>query len=682
MVLLMPGQKQAGDLGDSEMKKLFLSVIIFIVFWTVPLFGATVKYIRSGAAGTGSGDDWTNAYASFAAAGAYARDCTYYVAGGLYSENVTVSTAESSTLWVKFKKANASDNSGVAGWDASYATDQAVITGKFIVTTVGYVEVEGVTGSGNSGHGIKFYVSGTYTYGVIDFRNSPAVSLHLHHVEIEGPGYEYGSAGVDGIYWNGTGKDFQVSYCYIHEIPRNGVLIGGVAGTSFTTAGEQGVLFENNYVTRTGGVGIAYPALHGQAIQVGYNSANAYTIFRNNTFVNTRGSANIAFLGGASASHTYSQIYNNLFYITDTTTTYDASPGTIWTNNAGGAVTDHIYIYNNTVFNFSDLYGRFYITSSADVTDVIVRNNLWVNSTLPTGYLGSATTISENGFYNNTGGGTATETASPFTDSANWDFTLKVTSNAATSGADLSAVFTTDILGITRSNWSIGAYEYATDETAPNLNTITIGSNGTTWTFVYDSAVHAASTADLCGNDDWDVAMTTAGAVTLAYSSGNNSNTIVCTGNVTVKSGDTVANGGVDYTQPGTGAGVLDTSDNELASFTNKAVANNSTQEDATGYDLTITVAGTGSGTVLSDPAGISGACASPCAFQFTTGTVVVTGASPNDGSYFQGWSGTGGCSGVSTCSLTLDAAKAATATFTLIPPSRVGGTFSGGTMQ
>ena len=52
---------------------------------------------------------------------------------------------------------------------------------------------------------------------------------------------------------------------------------------------------------------------------------------------------------------------------------------------------------------------------------------------------------------------------------------------------------------------------------------------------------------------------------------------------------------------------------------------------------------GTGSGTVTSSPAGIS--CGSTCSSSFTQGTAVTLTASPNVGSTFTGWGGSG-CSG------------------------------------
>lgn len=84
-------------------------------------------------------------------------------------------------------------------------------------------------------------------------------------------------------------------------------------------------------------------------------------------------------------------------------------------------------------------------------------------------------------------------------------------------------------------------------------------------------------------------------------------------------------------------------------------------------YQLTVVPAGTGTGTVTSAPTGIN--CGATCSAGFTSGTAVVLTAAPSSGSTFTGWSG-GGCSGTSTCSVTLTAATSVTATFAAAAPS------------
>jgi Divergent InlB B-repeat domain len=94
----------------------------------------------------------------------------------------------------------------------------------------------------------------------------------------------------------------------------------------------------------------------------------------------------------------------------------------------------------------------------------------------------------------------------------------------------------------------------------------------------------------------------------------------------------------------------VDRSRSVTATFTNKPV-------------LTVLPAGNGQGTVTSTPAGID--CGADCNEPYATGTHVTLTADPDPSSEFGGWNGA--CSGTS-CSVTMDASKSVTATFTLKP--------------
>lgn len=79
---------------------------------------------------------------------------------------------------------------------------------------------------------------------------------------------------------------------------------------------------------------------------------------------------------------------------------------------------------------------------------------------------------------------------------------------------------------------------------------------------------------------------------------------------------------------------------------------------------LNITRTGTGSGTVVSNPAGIN--CGADCSEPFTSGTTVALTATATTGSTFTGWSG-GICSGTAGCTFAMPATTTTvTAQFTL----------------
>ena len=82
-------------------------------------------------------------------------------------------------------------------------------------------------------------------------------------------------------------------------------------------------------------------------------------------------------------------------------------------------------------------------------------------------------------------------------------------------------------------------------------------------------------------------------------------------------------------------------------------------------YALSVTKAGTGTGTVTSSPAGID--CGSTCTAEYASGTSVTLTAAAASGSTFSGWSGA--CSGAeATCTVSMSEARSVTANFALVP--------------
>jgi hypothetical protein len=120
-------------------------------------------------------------------------------------------------------------------------------------------------------------------------------------------------------------------------------------------------------------------------------------------------------------------------------------------------------------------------------------------------------------------------------------------------------------------------------------------------------------------------------------------------------------NGDVSFTySDGAGAG----DDTIKASFTDTAgslqTATAQKHWASVTHHLTVSKAGTGTGTVTSAPAGIT--CGATCGADFGDGTSVVLTATPDAGSLFTGWSGD--CTGTGTCTLTMSAEHTVTATF------------------
>lgn len=87
-------------------------------------------------------------------------------------------------------------------------------------------------------------------------------------------------------------------------------------------------------------------------------------------------------------------------------------------------------------------------------------------------------------------------------------------------------------------------------------------------------------------------------------------------------------------------------------------------QVGTTTHNLAVVVSPTGSGTVTSNDGHIS--CPTTCSHDFTESSTTLT-ATPATGYTFTGWTG-GGCSGSSTCTVSLTSAQSVTATFAVLP--------------
>lgn len=103
------------------------------------------------------------------------------------------------------------------------------------------------------------------------------------------------------------------------------------------------------------------------------------------------------------------------------------------------------------------------------------------------------------------------------------------------------------------------------------------------------------------------------------------------------------------------------TGDKPDPNLTNNTSSTTTTVNQSSGFTLTVILAGTGSGSVTSNPPGIS--CPNDvCSFSFPAGTVVMLSEIPGDGSTFAGWSMD--CTGTGACSVTMNSNHSVTATF------------------
>lgn len=158
--------------------------------------------------------------------------------------------------------------------------------------------------------------------------------------------------------------------------------------------------------------------------------------------------------------------------------------------------------------------------------------------------------------------------------------TADVTVNVDASFSVASGVTSFDVRANDGTGWgTTGTQNTVPDTTAPTLSSATIGTNGTTLTLVFSESVTVGSG----GNGGFSV-NAAGGTATCTYSSGSGSDTLVYTLGRTISSTEAWAD--LDYIQPG--SGIEDSAGNDVVTFQDTPITNNSTQNSAP-TDISIT---------------------------------------------------------------------------------------------
>lgn len=446
--------------------KLFLAILL------LPLIvRAEARYIRPASLLTSAntGLTWADAWTNLAAV-TWARNRTNFISGGNYVGNVVVSAALSGTNWVWLKKANAADNSSDPGWDTSFASSQATIQGDW-QWWFGSMGMDGVTGAGTNGHGIKIHRTAT-SGGTVLIAEPDHSNFIVRCVELAGSGFAASSNIISGFrHVNNTAaqKSVVLERVWIHDVTINGVTLLNHIGTSFSDYGFQMV---DSVVSETGGC--LDPGNHGQGVQFTNGGDYDFCILDRNIFRNVVGSAAISLLGGTDTKNL--RISNNAFFNTDNATYSTLSPGVIWSHDTGAAVSN-IFILNNTFFNLTNASVRGRVVMDAPtIANVILKNNLFEQCYFPADHAG-VTEQANNGYFVNFGASVPSGTSgqvdgasTAFVNSAAMNLNLLAGSYPVNAGVDLSADFTDDLSGATRdTTFDIGALEYIASPIGQNL---------------------------------------------------------------------------------------------------------------------------------------------------------------------------------------------------------------------
>jgi len=310
----------------------------------------------------------------------------------------------------------------------------------------------------------------------------------------------------------------------------------------------------------------------GQVVLYNNVNNNPFTIFPGATGVSVGWRTPIAMPAG----NNYTLVVDTdgtMHYLPPVTSVDLSSPGTIGGTTPGSGNFSSVNIGTtglSTVNNVLTLDKPIKTTAADGSRKLVLDNN--TSATPATGETGIANI--GNVLYGFNNGGT------PFPIPTSGGGGITVSTSLPTSSSQAYINGSTGVLTV---GVAAGYYTFAPtsgptayDSTPPTLSSITIGTNGTSWTYAYSEAVQCLTTGNCC--TPWTVSMTTAGAITQSYASGSGTSSIVCTGSPTVNSGDTKASGAT-FTQ--TGNLIEDLAGNDLATVTNHAVTNNSTQGSA-----------------------------------------------------------------------------------------------------
>lgn len=366
-------------------------------------------YIRMGAAGSGNGSSWQNAYIGFGTStgdinpASMSRGVTYWVASGTYG-GVAFSTPDSGTSMITLEGATDASHGPATDWNNAYA-GQAVF-GPSAISTDYWIINGQVRGSDwQSGYTMKFWNQNASSSSAITLGGNNDITFK--YVEMEGTGAGFpnntstsdrcstNNCGVwsdDAIIENSPVTNLYVGYGYEHNT--------GNTTFQMDTEGSGGsvnnnLTWEYNWISynHTGQNG-----LHDQAFAL-YGSN---VVIRYNTFQDISGSGIITTAGAGQPNLSNWDVYGNLFFWDSAYAALNGQYDLATIDNAvldflGEQMTGHIYFYNNTIADFynsvanasgtafstmpiSGLSGTGGSICGSTCPTVSIENNLWYNS--------------------------------------------------------------------------------------------------------------------------------------------------------------------------------------------------------------------------------------------------------------------------------------------------------------
>jgi hypothetical protein len=426
---------------------------------------AANHYVRAGAAGNGSGNDWANACSDFAgscAVSSLVRGDTYYVAAGSYAGR-TFNRANSGTTTITIIRGTPANHGTDTGWAAGY-DGQATWTSTIQFTT-NYWVFDGATSPATP---LSAGASSAGNYGFQVYNSASCSNSQNYSVALVGSNVVRHTA-----LRNNCGSTFDTN--------QDGFLMGAFTAdcsniTLSHTYAENNITdvqrqasanCDNTLLEYHYSKGQWSGTAHGEVVAMGGDNM----IIRYSYFDQCQGTGCIASNGPSLTSW---KIYGNVLNNVTNSGTGCSSGGNGAIAGAGNASLSSFEVYNNTIIQPGMCYGWFYSNGGAGnvaYNNIIKGNCLWAGNGSHD-YNTYLTCNSSQSAPSEVHGQVIS--SSFFVSLTNKDFHLTSDTSAWTS---LSTPYNTDMDGVTRSS-SRGSFQYLGGSgalpAAPLITSVTI----------------------------------------------------------------------------------------------------------------------------------------------------------------------------------------------------------------
>jgi len=375
------------------------------------------------------------------------RGDTYYIADGVYP-SYKFDDPESGSELIYIGKATGNEHGTDTGWDDSYGDGQAVFAS--MTFREPYFHIDGKTGEGVSGYGIKVYQS-NLSGKCIDIRNHGKYNSHhitIEHVECEHAGMDReGGNNADIIYMlGGDGR-------YVNNVTFRNVYAHDVTRTIIFARRAQFITFDHCFFENCqNDVGV-----HGEGVSWD-NSGEMHVTWKYCTWKDIEGAGIIIIGLDHKSAHSELDIFGNVFYTTDPEkfTCTDGIIASLSKNAVSNA-----RVYNNTFFGIASPFASLGIVSWNAGAHNQSYNNLISDLGKPGTWRNcdhDYNAYHRSGSFTEMNGQILTE--SPFVNSKSFNFHLRVPTKL---GLKLDDPYDIDLEGNRRGMdgvWDRGAYEF------------------------------------------------------------------------------------------------------------------------------------------------------------------------------------------------------------------------------